>query len=401
MSFVEHVLEEAKYSESPRSYWYWAALSAIAATVKRQVWWEKGLYKLYPNLYVLIVGPSGIRKGLPVVAASKLARGVGIKNVITGRASIQAVLAELAKVLTHPDGGGPQRDSTAFIANDEFSTAFVRDMDTYTILTKLYDGHFTDEWANILKSSGKEEMKNVCINLIGAVNQAHFNDIMNEKEVSGGFIGRTLVVLETQRARKNSLVLDVPPPINYEKLIRELNEISKLRGPVTPTQAAKEYYHEWYMQFSPESMEDKTGTANRIHDTVLKVATLLTLSRHTLETSVQDIEEALEACAQTTSSVDKVILSKGDQEFAKKQQLFVGALLARGPENEYSAKRSTLLSSNLGGFDHIDLERIVENLETAGLLETEFVKVRSRTEPVYKLTPKFLKLLESKIKVAK
>src|SRR5438309_523994 len=52
-------LEYTKESESPDAYHVWTALSSIASVARRNVWLDQGIYLLYPNLYVALVGPPG------------------------------------------------------------------------------------------------------------------------------------------------------------------------------------------------------------------------------------------------------------------------------------------------------------------------------------------------------
>ena len=51
-------------SEIPKGYHGWAALSLLAALAEKRVWFEKFKgSKIYPNIYTLLIGPSGVGKG--------------------------------------------------------------------------------------------------------------------------------------------------------------------------------------------------------------------------------------------------------------------------------------------------------------------------------------------------
>ena len=56
-NWLNAYLEYTKESESPDNYHIWAGLSAIASVVRRNIWLDQGLYVLFPNMYVLFVGP--------------------------------------------------------------------------------------------------------------------------------------------------------------------------------------------------------------------------------------------------------------------------------------------------------------------------------------------------------
>src|SRR5574337_1692764 len=54
-------------SESPRMFHTWAACSTLAAAMQRRCYMRWGHDTIYPNLYVVLVGPSGrVRKGDPI-----------------------------------------------------------------------------------------------------------------------------------------------------------------------------------------------------------------------------------------------------------------------------------------------------------------------------------------------
>src|SRR5215204_1926685 len=111
MTWIGKLLESTAASESPRKYWYWAGLTAISAVVNNKVYLDKFLYKLYPNVYVLLVGKSGIRKGPPVSLSKQLVRAVNNTRVIAGRITIQAAISKLRAAMTQENGGPPITDA--------------------------------------------------------------------------------------------------------------------------------------------------------------------------------------------------------------------------------------------------------------------------------------------------
>src|SRR6266496_5863122 len=105
--FVELVLRYTQQSESPRKFYYWSALSAISAVVKNNVYINRqgGRLKLYPNIFVLLVGRSGLRKGPPINLARALVEAVDNTRVITGQISIPALITALQTAITKENGG--------------------------------------------------------------------------------------------------------------------------------------------------------------------------------------------------------------------------------------------------------------------------------------------------------
>ena len=60
-------------SEVPRRFHFWSAMSLLAACVADRVWVKADIAtKIYPNLYVFLVGPSGSGKEQAIKVVLKL-----------------------------------------------------------------------------------------------------------------------------------------------------------------------------------------------------------------------------------------------------------------------------------------------------------------------------------------
>lgn len=370
-SWIDELLEATSEAETPTSFIRWAGLCAIAASIRNKVYIQKGgIYKLYPNIYVLLVAKSGLRKGLAASVSKQLVSKVGNTRLISGRNSIQSIIQQLGTAYTLPSGGPPIVDSTAFINSGEFSTILIRDPDALTILTDLYDGHYNEVWKNTLKGSGIEELKNVCLTLLGALNQTHFSDLISHKDITGGFIARCIIVLEERRSRKNALLRPSNKVFDPASLAVYLKEISKLSGPFNLDEGAIKVFEEWYDKFEPETLDDKTGTANRIHDQILKVVQLIALSRRcALQITEEDMLDAMELTLGTSVNVERVTLGTGlsEKESGAKTKVFILSLL--NAEGNKLTRRQTL-KKHYGDFDAFDLDKIVLTLEEAGAIQS-------------------------------
>ena len=61
--FLSAYLKYSAKTEPPQSYHIWTCLSVIGAALQRKVYLRWGFKTLYPNIYVVLIGPSGCRKG--------------------------------------------------------------------------------------------------------------------------------------------------------------------------------------------------------------------------------------------------------------------------------------------------------------------------------------------------
>lgn len=368
MDILDKILRMTVEAESPRQFFYWSTLAAVSGVIRNNVWLDRFFYMLYPNVYILLVAKSGLRKGVPVNLAKTLVTRSEANRVISGRSSVQAIVLDLSQAFTKESGGPPITKATAFISSGELSTAFVRDPDALTIMTDLYDGQYNEKWVNTLKGSGKEVLEDVCVSLLGALNPTHFNDLITAKEVTGGFLARCTVVQASKRARKNPLTRAPEEKLDIDPIVDRLKIISTLKGEFTWTKEGMELYEKWYEEFNPENYEDDTGSLNRVTDTILKVAMLIALARRG-ETVLlaNDINEAIRECLPRAKAADE-FAKKGASDIGPLKKRLIQILLGR---DGYSASRSFLMNTYYMDFDIATLDTVVENLETGKIITVE------------------------------
>lgn len=306
MTWLEKLLSQHSELESPTNFWFWGGMAAISAVVKDNVWIDRQIYNLYPNIYVMFHAESGLKKGPPISMAKQLVRGVNNTRIISGRSSIQGILKELGTAQTQP-GGKVNAKSHAFICSSELTSSIVEDKVATDILTDLYDRQYNiGEWRSLLKME-TFNLRDPTITMLTATNEAHSTDFFAKKDIHGGYFARTFVIAESQRNRANSLLVPLINPPKYAELAEYLKTLSKLTGmfkPLASRERTEEYitphkeietgetnyfnetgliYQKWYDKFiedvQMQEVKDETGTLNRFGDSVLKVAMLLSLSR--------------------------------------------------------------------------------------------------------------------------
>ena len=72
-------IEYTKNTEPPLSYHIWVGISTIAAALERKVYMKWGHSDIYPNQYIVLIGPSGqSRKGEAVNLARNFIDHIGV-----------------------------------------------------------------------------------------------------------------------------------------------------------------------------------------------------------------------------------------------------------------------------------------------------------------------------------
>lgn len=364
--WIDSVLTATDEAECPKQFLRWACLTVLGAAVKKNVYLNKGgVYRLYPNTYTLIVADSGSRKSFAAFAANKLLKEVVGRRIISGRRSIQQIIQELGKPLAG------QADASGCLISGEFTDLISEDRQAMTLLTELYDASYQDIWEYKTKHAGVDSLHDVCLSMFGATTKEHFDDYFSAKDISGGFLARTIVVHATGLDKLNSLVDDTGVNIDWKALSQYLQDIAKLTGPMHLLPNAKKDYHDWYMEFfKPENIQrigDKTGFIMRSHDHLLKVAMLLSLSRGmSLEITLEDIEQAREIVFTSNTTVRRFLAGGGTGTLSHVSKTLMAELMKA---NGYTVDKSQLLSKYYGDFDLFDLNKVIETMTEADIID--------------------------------
>lgn len=384
--------------ESPMNFWLWGGLASISAVVKDNVWLDRQIYKLYPNIYVMFHAESGLKKGPPISMAKQLVKATDVTRIISGRSSIQGILKELGTAQTLP-GKPPLMKSVAFICSSELTSSLVEDKVATDILTDLYDRQYNiGEWRSLLKME-QFTLKDPTITMLTATNEAHSTDFFGKKDVHGGYFARTFIVSESQRNRANSLLVPLTNPPNYQEMSGYLKKLSTLNGPFRPlgcrepmeefTTPLKDLitgetfyyspagvvYQQWYEEFIDQiafqEIKDETGTLNRFGDSVLKVAMILSLARSPdLYIDEDSMQTAISYCEKLVGNMREMTHGKKGLSDAKNiKSLIIGELLHR---DTHQISRKLLMKRMWMHFkDANEFDEIMVSFDQSGMIITQ------------------------------
>jgi hypothetical protein len=372
MNWLDNLLLQHSELESPISFWKWSALAAISAVVKDNIWFDKHLYKLYPNIYVMLHADSGLKKGPPVSMAKQLVRIVNNTNIISGRSSIQGILKEMGTSQSVP-GGNVISKANSFICSSELSSSIVDDKAAMDILTDLYDRHYNEgDWKSLLKMESFS-LKNATVTMLTATNEAHSEGFFLKKDIQGGYFARTFIIYENKRNTINSLMFPLKYKIDYKESAAYLKELSKLRGELVASDEVRHYFDDWYQDFIKtidlQQVKDPTGTLNRFDDSALKVAMLLSLARNpVLELTMESVKEAIIECEKLIGNVRRTTMGQGKHAFAQEKALLIDELIRREPHiiSRQMLNKKYYMRASANEWDEIAL-----SLEVAGIISIQ------------------------------
>lgn len=188
-------------TEPPYLYRFWSGMSVLAATMQRKCWlkWDR---VLYPNLYIVLVGRSGVRKGTAMYPAEDLLRSLEI-HLASEAVTREALIIELRKTTQadlDPSTGIPRKFSSLTVFSKEF-TVFLGYNNPQLImdLTDWYD--CSDLWRYRTKTQGTDEIHGVFVNLIGATTPTQLQTALPIDAIGGGLCSRMIFVYEEEKGK--------------------------------------------------------------------------------------------------------------------------------------------------------------------------------------------------------
>lgn len=230
--------------EFPQSYALLSLLSVASCAVEGRVLVNPGTQPSpYTNLYVVLYGPSGSRKGAAMEYARELlSRALPNAPILPSSGTMQGLIDELAEK-TALLGRAP-----GMIYSEEFSD-FIGGADylerNSMILTQLYDCR--GEWTERTRKHKKIVVKNPYVSILGASNPDWFENV-NPRLLTGGFLRRLLLVVEYGPRREAHA-----PKVNtvlFNKIADQFRgRFDSLKGMLMPlTDEAKELDRRWYAE---------------------------------------------------------------------------------------------------------------------------------------------------------
>ena len=318
-NWIDAYLEYSDNEEPAKIFKYWAAIGAVAACLERKCWTTIGKLTFYPNFYIVLVGPSGCRKGTALDPIYKLLshRNIHLSADCTTIQALVKDLSESASLNVSQDGTGMESHISMTIFSKEL-TVFLRfdDKMHIKILTDWFD--CGDEWKNRTKSSGCEMLNNIWVNMIGATTPTDIADIP-KVATAGGLVGRMILVYAARKSKACPIPLltDWHKEL-WSKLDRDLAVINNLRGEFIVTREFLKAYAAWYLEqeSNPPYMDSVfAGYVDRRAMYIVKLSLVFSASRsNEMLIELQDLHRAISALQQAELYMSYAFSGVGDNK---------------------------------------------------------------------------------------
>src|SRR5277367_3874429 len=82
-------------SESPLSYNIWGGISVVSSVLKRNVFLNYKTFTIYPNQFIIFVGPPGLGKGVAMRDSHEFTERDNLVNYMSDRVTAPRIIEKL------------------------------------------------------------------------------------------------------------------------------------------------------------------------------------------------------------------------------------------------------------------------------------------------------------------
>ena len=366
----------------------WSAASCIAGALKRNVWVNRGDYNLFPNMYCILVGHTGLGKGRSINPAVGLLRESSTVNILSDKLTIQYILEKISdRGLSAPqayiaptNGAGGTTGGTISITSDAscfISAPEVEDLlnasDAMPSLKEIWeckDGPF--EYGT--RGKGLVKISKPCPTLLGGCTPSQIALLFPNRAVGGGFVRRVSFVYEPERLKSIPwpLVRSVKDP-ERDALVNDLRHMSQqLRGGYSFDPPARKMFTDYYEATGHDEFADEAtasyDTSRATH--VLKLAMALSAARYDdMVINFLDMGEAIAMVNKCSTDLQRVFRAVGDSEAAVVMDKVMRYIEMRS-KTRYVTRQDLLgaLWRDVGSSANLDV--ILATLEAGHIIKT-------------------------------
>lgn len=372
--WLHDYIEYTRKTEPPTVYHFFAGAVAIASTLARNVYFRRGDKDIFPNLWVVLVGPSGVvRKTTACNLAINLFRNIG-GNVLADKLTPEALIDSFKEKEGNATGLIFAPELAVFLGKQKYQEGMI------PMLTALSDN--PAKWSSGTIMRGSAELTNVGLTFLAASTLDWIQHAIPREAFGGGFMSRLLFVVQERTPRRFS----EPPPLDDKlriDLIKRLRLMTQIRGEFSRTEEAFKWWDKWYGEVTDRAADNKhfAGYLARIPDQVWRLAMLLVVAEGkgtgNLVVEERHFVQAHSILMWVESYLPGTFDQLAESGVGSEQMKLLKQLKTVGG----SEKHSNLLRKNARTMNAENFRRCIDTLRQAGLVEYD------QAQKQYYLTP--------------
>ena len=270
--FYERYAKFTRRSEAPLAYHLFSAFVGVGAIVNRRVWLDMGLFKLHPNLGVIIIGPSGLKKTTAANVVVDIINELGLTKVYSEKLTPEALveaMRDMAQGLVYAP------EMAVFLGKAKYMEGII------PLLTRFMD--CPTKWSSETIMRSKTILENIAISVMMCTTPDWFVSNTPPDTFGGGFVARNILVVQEDSPREEPLPT-VLSTGERQQILAEFARLHQHQGEVTFSPGMKQEYFEWYRRHkrAMRNAEHDIIAAyyQRKPDHVLRITMCLHLAEH-------------------------------------------------------------------------------------------------------------------------
>lgn len=284
--WLQEYLEYTIGNEAPEEFHLWVALTVLGSAIKRKVMMDHKFYKIYPNLYTILISPPGVcRKTTSAdIGRSILAEAVPDLTIFSEKITPEALAKALSRshISERPETKGLRIEAkaqgllfapelTMFLGREQYNEPLV------IFLTRLYDCAKETAYESI--KHGKIPLHEVFVALLGCTTPTELPQAIPASASGGGFMSRLTCIYKSSTPRCYPIPVMENPALR-ELLVIKLRRFSEeCEGQFVMSSEGEDWFVPYYMKWKNDVEADgEKSTAQREPYILLKVAMLMNIA---------------------------------------------------------------------------------------------------------------------------
>lgn len=352
MTNIEKLLFYFRDQESPIQFLIWDYLYMVSSCLGRKVWFQKNA-PVYPNIYVVIVGPPAVGKTMPAKILGDALRGIMVeKTSVSGekyltemvKVAPQCVTLErLYEILARSVESFKYMDkpkihsSMSFILADEMGLLF-KNADQIKNLTNFLNAGYDcmNKFEYETKHGAPNIITNMCVSFFGCCTPAWISKNLDPSSIDEGWASRIFFIYGDKKRQLTTYYEYSPEQlVALDDLKKHFRAIAAVAGEVTFSDEARAYFDQWYQNESEggrinrDPRMDHYYSRKRIH--TWKLAMLAHFAEKTdLVVTLQDMKQAFKWLAEAEVDMHKALASVNSNPVSRLAEEIVRQVMGAG-----------------------------------------------------------------------
>lgn len=385
MNLFDTYFTYRKETEVPLIFHRWSLIGCLGAFLGRQCWLPFGSSRVFPNMYIMLVGNPGTRKSTAVKQARKLLEAAGYSSFSAEKTTKEKFILDLegeggndldsGKNLVFENLFGAGADTAGatpretFIVADEFNEFIGNgNVEFLSLLGALWDWDSEDSFYRYrLKNSKSIQIFQPTISILGGNTHAGFQLCFPPEAIGQGFLSRLILIYSDPSGRRITFPA-APDPKVLASMVETLAKVkAKLVGALAYTPEAYRMFDMIYKTW--QDLEDQRFKhySTRRFTHLMKLSIICAAARVSATIDSEDVLLASTLLAYAESFMPKALGEFGKSRNSEAANKVMAALY----ETKKPLKLQDLWKVVSQDLDKIaDLSALIGNLLTADKVQT-------------------------------